>query len=183
MDCTVDSMVTTTPFFSPREGCQPRPNTSMEPSRPISPTRATTVEVPISRPTMRFRSDRLSIPATASTCRGMRRVAAPADCKTVGITHVYISNVVAALSHEFQRRCDEFVEPLVDLAAAEPHGHPVCQIELPGTAGIEPHCRQAQTGLLQPPLRRHITLRHFRFLALGTGQLRQLRGNVPLIGG
>ena len=29
IDCTVDSMLTTTPFFRPREGCEPRPITSM----------------------------------------------------------------------------------------------------------------------------------------------------------
>src|ERR1700752_3317716 len=34
MDCTVDSMLTTTPFLRPREGCEPRPNTSMAPSPP-----------------------------------------------------------------------------------------------------------------------------------------------------
>src|SRR5580698_7264561 len=183
MDCTVDSMFTTTPFLRPREGCDPRPNTSMEPSRPISPTSATTLEVPMSRPTMRFLSERLSIAATISACRRVWRVATPADRKTVCITHVYVCNVVAALSHEFQRRCDEFVESLIDLAAAEPHGDPVCQIELPGAAGIEPHCRQAQSRLLQPPLRCQITLRHFRLLAFGTGELRELRRDMPFIGG
>src|ERR1700756_4476322 len=124
MDCTVDSMLTTTPFLRPREGCEPRPSTSMEPSSPTSPTRATTLEVPMSRPTMRFRSDRLSIATTVSARRGMRRaaVATPPYCKTVCVTHVDIGNVVAALSHEFQRGGNEFVEPLIDLAAAEPHG-------------------------------------------------------------
>src|ERR1700722_3935021 len=115
MDCTVDSMFTTTPFLSPREGCDPRPNTSIEPSRPISPTSATTLEVPMSRPTMRFLSERLSIAATVLTFCPVRPASAPADCKTICITHVYVGNVVAALSHEFQRRCDYFVESFVDL--------------------------------------------------------------------
>ena len=61
IDCTVDSMLTTTPFLSPREGCEPMPSTSIEPSGPTSPTIATTLEVPMSRPTMRLRSARLSI--------------------------------------------------------------------------------------------------------------------------
>ena len=61
IDCTVDSMLTTTPFFRPREGCEPRPITSIAPSAPISPTSATTFEVPMSRPTIRFRSVRLAI--------------------------------------------------------------------------------------------------------------------------
>src|SRR5580700_10820549 len=131
---------------------------------------------------MRFLSERLSIATTVATCCRVRRAAAPADCKTVCITHVYVCNVVAALSHEFQRRSDEFVESLVDLAAAEPDGHAVGQVELPGAAGIEPHRRQAQSRLLQPPLGCQITLRHFRLLALGTGELRQLWRNMPLIG-
>ena len=29
IDCTVDSMLTTTPFFRPREGCEPMPITSI----------------------------------------------------------------------------------------------------------------------------------------------------------
>src|ERR1700689_4425812 len=125
MDCTVDSMFTTTPFFRPREGCDPRPNPPIEPSPPISPTRATTFEVPMSRPTMRFLSERLSIAATiAARCRMRRVVVAvgttPADCKTFCVTHVYVSYVVAALSHDLQRSGDEFVEPFIELAAAEP---------------------------------------------------------------
>src|SRR5580692_663738 len=116
MDCTVDSMLTTTPFFRPREGCEPRPNTSIWPSRPTSPTSATTFEVPMSRPTMRFLSERLSIAATIAAHRRMRRVvvavgaATPADRKTVCITHVYIRNVVAALSHDLHGGRYEFVE-------------------------------------------------------------------------
>ena len=59
IDCTVDSMLTTTPFFRPREGCTPMPITSMELSGATSPTSAATFEVPTSRPMMRFLSGRL----------------------------------------------------------------------------------------------------------------------------
>src|SRR5690606_19556930 len=51
------SMFTTTPFFRPREGCEPIPTTSIAPSGVISPTIATTLEVPMSKPTNRLRSD------------------------------------------------------------------------------------------------------------------------------
>ncbi len=61
IDCTVDSMLTTTPFFRPREGCTPMPITSMEPSEPTSPTSAAIFEVPTSRPMIRFLSGRLPI--------------------------------------------------------------------------------------------------------------------------
>src|SRR5690606_14732534 len=52
IDCTVDSIFTTTPFFMPRDGCEPIPTISSSPSVPISPTSATTLEVPISSPTI-----------------------------------------------------------------------------------------------------------------------------------
>src|SRR5690625_1325015 len=57
MDCTVDSILTTTPFFRPRDGCEPMPMTSTTPRGVTSPTMATTFEVPISSPTNRLRSD------------------------------------------------------------------------------------------------------------------------------
>src|SRR3954463_14663384 len=47
-------MLTTTPFFNPLESCWPRPITSWRPSDITSATTATTLEVPISRPTIRF---------------------------------------------------------------------------------------------------------------------------------
>src|SRR3569833_1663687 len=137
MDCTVDSMLTTTPFLRPREGCEPRPRTSMEPSRPTSPTKATTLEVPMSRPTNRNLSERLSIAATVPTRSGVRCSTAPADCKTICVSHVDIGNVIATLSHEFQRRRDEFFESLVDLASAEPYGDCVREIHFPRTTGIQ----------------------------------------------
>ena len=39
-------------FLRPRDGCVPRPITSIAPSAVISPTSATTLEVPMSRPTI-----------------------------------------------------------------------------------------------------------------------------------
>src|SRR5580658_6166105 len=52
MDCTVDSMSTTTPRLSPRDSCEPMPITSIGLPGEYSPTRATTLEVPISSPTI-----------------------------------------------------------------------------------------------------------------------------------
>ena len=54
MDSTVASMFTTTPFFNPLESCCPSPMTSCRPLGSTSATTATTFEVPISRPTIRF---------------------------------------------------------------------------------------------------------------------------------
>src|SRR5579872_2682144 len=179
IDCTVDSMLTTTPFFSPREGWEPMPSISIEPSRPTSPTSATTFEVPMSRPTMRFLSDRLSIPTTAffgAVCR-----APPADRESVGVPHVHVRDIAAALSHEPQSRIDEFVEPFVDLPPPQPHGDAVGQIEFPCAARIQPHRRQTQTGLDEPTLRSQIPLRDHRLLALRPRESCQLGWHVALV--
>ena len=47
-------MLTTTPFFRPRDGCVPMPMTLSAPSGVISATIATIFDVPMSRPTIRF---------------------------------------------------------------------------------------------------------------------------------
>src|SRR3970282_1911990 len=52
MALTVVSMLTTTPFFSPREGWLPMPMISKPPSGLISATMAAIFEVPTSRPTI-----------------------------------------------------------------------------------------------------------------------------------
>src|SRR5450830_411925 len=54
MDSTVASMLTTTPFFKPFDSCCPKPITSCLPSGMTSATTATILDVPISRPTIRF---------------------------------------------------------------------------------------------------------------------------------
>src|SRR5580658_6136884 len=180
IDCTVDSMLTTTPFFRPREGCEPNPNSSIEPSRPTSPTSATTLEVPMSRPTIRLRSARLSIVSTFA--RGaVRSGAAPADGKPVCVPHVHVGDVLAALADELERGLHEFFEALVHLAAAETHGHAVGKIKLPGAARIEAHGREAQPRLHQTAFGGEIALCHLRLLAGGTFQLGELRGDVARI--
>src|SRR3984957_12785200 len=180
IDCTVDSMFTTTPFLRPREGCEPRPRSSIEPSAPISPTSATTLEVPISRPTMRLRSVRLSI-VILTPPGAARRRAAPAYGKTVGVTHVHVRDVLTALAHELQRRTHESFEAFIHLVAPEAHTHPVGELELPGTAGVEAHRRKPQARLHEPPLRGEVALRHHGFLALRPLELRELGRNVPLL--
>ncbi len=54
IDSIVASILTTTPFFIPREGCLPIPITFNLPSLLISPTSATTFDVPISKATIMF---------------------------------------------------------------------------------------------------------------------------------
>src|SRR5215469_12170161 len=164
IDCTVDSMLTTTPFFSPRDGCEPTPSSSIEPSSPTSPTSDTTLEVPISRPTIRLRSARLSIVTTLDAL-AVRAVAAPADGKPVRVAHVHVGNVLAPLCDQLQRGAHEFLEALIDLASAQAHGDAVGEIELRGATRIEAHGGQAQPRLHEPPLGGEIALRDDRLLA------------------
>src|SRR5215469_18181585 len=100
-------MLTTTPFFRPREGCEPTPRSSIDPPAPTSPTSDTTLDVPMSRPTIRFRSERLSIAATFPPS-SVRRAAAPADGKTIRVTHVDVGDFLAALRDELERGAHEF---------------------------------------------------------------------------
>src|SRR5215469_2427540 len=174
-------MLTTTPFLRPREGCEPRPSSSIEPSSPTSPTSATTLEVPMSSPTMRLRSARLSI-VTARLPRANGRIDAPADGKPVRVPHVHVGNVLAALRDQLQRGADEFLEALIDLTPPEPHGDAVGEVDLPGAACIEPQRGEAQSGLEEPPLDGEVALRDCRLLPFRATELRQLRRNVPLVG-
>jgi hypothetical protein len=103
IDCVVDSMLTTTPFFSPREGCEPMPITSIAPSAPTSPTRATTFDVPMSRPTIRFLSERLAIRfhfLRSGSAGQARRPRAPAHREPVRVAHVDVIDVSGALSNQ-----------------------------------------------------------------------------------
>src|SRR5579864_2756963 len=137
MDCTVDSMLTTTPFFRPREGCEPTPITSMLPSAATSPTSATTFEVPISNPTIRLRSVRLDIARIAPVLCIPCTAAAPSDGEAVRVAHVDIGNVGGALRHNLGGRRHEGIEALVQLLATQPHGHAVVEIQLPRTARVQ----------------------------------------------
>src|SRR5262252_3130950 len=181
IDCTVDSMLTTTPFLRPREGCEPRPSSSIEPSSPTSPTSATTLEVPMSSPTMRLRSARLSI-VTARLPRATGGVAAPADGEPVRVPHIHVGDVLAALRDQLQRGVHEFLEALIDLPPSETHGHSVGEIDLPGSARIEAHRGQAQTRLQQAAFGSEVALRNQRLLPRWAFELRELRWHVPLGG-
>src|SRR5258707_7690392 len=177
MDCTVDSMLTTTPFFSPREGCEPRPMISMVPSTLSSPTSATTLEVPTSSPTTTVRSARLAIGLSlpGPLARGQpRRSAAPADGKTVAVAHVHVGDVGGALADHAQRHGEEACPALVNLLAPDAHHHAVVQLQFPGAACIEPERRQAQAGLHHPALQREKALHDLCGAAIGSAELRQL---------
>src|SRR5258708_39470951 len=100
-------MLTPAPFFRPGDGWLPMPMISNAPSDLTSPTMATTLLVPMSRPTMRLRSERLAIGGT----RGRRLGSAPADGEAVGIAHVHVRDVVQTMRDDLRGRADEAIEP------------------------------------------------------------------------
>src|SRR5665213_2323559 len=131
-------MFTTTPFFRPREGCEPMPITSIAPSGVISPTSASTLEVPMSSPTMTCLSDFLAIKMCRFPCdRHVAGATFPTDCKTVAVAHIHVGNVRGARSHQLRGRKHEAIESLIQLLPSQPHQHSVIEREVPGSARIQ----------------------------------------------
>src|SRR5271168_5262031 len=188
MDCTVDSMLTTTPFFRPREGWLPMPMISSAPSALISPTMATTLLVPMSRPTNKFRSERLAMyglqPLSVGVVAVLRRHRcryrwiAPSDGKAIRIAHVDVGNFVHTMRNDLRRGADEPIDALIDLTPSQAHRHPAVEVHLPGAALVETQRGNAQARLEHSPLDRQITLRDLGFGAVGATQVGQLRGHV-----
>src|SRR5450432_694711 len=180
IDCTVDSMLTTTPFLRPRDGCTPRPMASMEPSALCSPTSATTLEVPMSRPTITLRSIRLGIRGFTVRCGPGREscgTVPPANGEAVGVAHVDVGDVGGACRHQAQRHVGEAREALVDLPPAHAHADAVVEGQVPGAARIEMYGGQAHAGLDQLALDGEISRRDQRLGALRAGQQRQFGRN------
>src|SRR3984957_5441457 len=188
MDCTVDSMLTTTPFFKPREGWLPMPMISRTPSALISPTMATTLLVPMSRPTNRFRSERLAMNRLRPLDVGIigmlgryrcrdRRVA-PADGKAIGVAHVDIGNFIQAMRDDLRCGVDEALDALVDFAPSQTHRHSAVEIHLPGAARIQAQRRNAHTGIEHAALHGQIALGDLRLRAFRAAEARQFGGNV-----
>src|SRR5512140_2741516 len=176
IDCTVESMFTTTPFLRPREGCEPTPTTSIVPAAVSSPTIATTFEVPMSRPTMRFLSDFLGIwGRVLLRGHGQGRALVPAHAESVGVAHVYVSDLCCPLRHHRAGETDETVEASGHVLAAEPHHETVAELQRPRAALVETHARESQAGFEQPALGIEIELRDGALAAIGALQQRQLR--------
>src|SRR3984885_13360809 len=178
IDCTVDSIFTPTPFFRPREGWLPRPITSIEPSAVISPTSATTFEVPISSPTITFLSAFLTIAARLVVRRRPERrctvaAALPADREAVAVAHIHVSDVGRALTHQLRGREHEALEALIDRLPAQAHHHAVVERQVPGATGVEFERGEPQADFGQVTLRDQITCGDFLFRAGGPGELRQ----------
>src|SRR5699024_10307748 len=86
MESVVDSMITTMPFFMPREGALPRPIISNSPSVPGSAMMQATLEVPISNAPMRLFSGLLLIHSLQSGGG-----AHAAHRETIAVTQIHIT--------------------------------------------------------------------------------------------
>ena len=156
-------MSTTTPRFKPRDGFEPMPMTSSRSSAESSPTIATTFDVPMSRPTTSLRSSRLPIAQAPLHCRHSSnhcpapRRARPRDSPAVRRANRRRSRSCSARSTYStlfelggERRRDdveESIQPLVDVAAAEPDLLAAAEHEPPRAALVELQAARA-TGRL-----------------------------------
>src|ERR1700722_19553858 len=147
-------MLTTTPFFKPREGWLPMPITSIVPSCVISPTSASTFEVPISRPTMTCLSDFLAIDAhpigrgpLGRTPGQMAARGLPAHGKAIAVAHIDVGDVGGALAHELRGDRHEAREARVDLQPSEPDLHAIVEPQAQRATRIERQGNQAQAHL------------------------------------
>src|SRR5262245_30794723 len=144
---TVASMFTTTPFFRPLDSCPPIPTMSMRPSGNSSATTATTLEVPMSRATMRFLfSLAMSDPLVHLLARlGARRLrdllsCAPGrvDGEAVGVAKIDVVDAVSRLGERLGKGRDEareaFLDPVPVGVAPELDRKTVREPDLPGEA-------------------------------------------------
>src|SRR5690348_11997175 len=133
MEATVDSILTTTPFFRPREGCEPKPMISMLLSLLISPTSATTFDVPMSRPTIRLRSlFFLDIAPYPRILVGMITAAhpsgsSPANGKAIAVTHVHIRHIATACGNHRTGCTNESFQSCRGIFTTQSHFNTVAQ--------------------------------------------------------
>src|SRR5271155_4168927 len=126
-------MLTTTPFFSPRDGCAPRPMMLSRFSLVSSATIATIFEVPISRPTIRFLLSFTMFASLSHLSRRLARGIRHAHCEAVVVTQVDVidrcagacqrANRSRLIRREARQSLARFVSPEFDRkrgAAASP---------------------------------------------------------------
>src|SRR5690606_30724608 len=193
IDCTVDSMFTTTPRFSPRDGDEPKPMTSILPSGDSSPTIATTFDVPTSRPTSSFRSSRLATARALLADRLAHRelaagrvrlrlaravVVAPADGEAVRVAQVDVAHAMQLARERGGRNIEETVDAVLDVAPPEAHLLTRREHEPPRAALVEIERVDRKVRVDQPLAQLEVQARDLPLAAVGTEEPRQLREAV-----
>src|SRR5690554_1625983 len=144
IELTVDSILTTTPRFKPRDGCEPTPTISMVPCGVISPTRHTTLEVPISSAT-------IMLPAISPlTCIILSCSCAPANGHAIGISNVNLLYLLSLVSQTKPVDVQKAPQPGDQLLPTGHNTDAVIQLQSPGTTGF-----QRQTDQPQPIIGEH----------------------------
>src|SRR5699024_6908569 len=132
IESVVDSMFTTMPFFIPVEGAEPRPTISNSPSSPGSATMQATLEVPISRATMRFVSGLLLIPFLLGG-----RGACTADRKTIAIAQIHIAGCGQRGARLAEGKINKPLQTCCQMLAPEAQHQTVVQGGAPGPARVQ----------------------------------------------
>src|SRR5690348_15183038 len=193
IECTVDSMSTTAPFFMPREMCEPNPITSTGSPGRYSPTTATTFEVPISRPTtrclslLRFMGLNVSGRSMGFQARcgfgigcGLRRCGCfrPLHREAVAVTEVGIHEPAGPAAQELRHHRNETSQPLPGGIAPDDNRGAVGERELPAATLGQFHARHRQMERREVPLRLLIKREHVGDAIIRPRQMRQVRHGV-----
>src|SRR5450830_1425825 len=172
IDSTVASMLTTTPFFNPLDSDWPRPITSWRPSCNTSATTATTLEVPMSRPTIRFfASFVISFRLFFLSVQCSQYQSIRLQCQAVRITHVDIFNFLP-LQAFHQLRIDRnqpgnsFLQRRIAFRAPQLDRNTVVQLHGPGIPIRQGHGFRHDLDRRQP-IAELIETRHDFLLAAG----------------
>src|SRR2546427_220429 len=183
IDAIVASMLTTTPFLSPRDGCAPRPMMLSRFSAVTSATMATIFDVPMSRPTIRFL---LSFTMCAFLPRFARRPfreARHAHRKAVAIAQV---DVVDARAGAIERAdgarviLDEARQPVARRVAPEVDRErsTARRPQLPAAARRQTQLRDRERARFEDNAKFAVAQRDLRRAAVWTDELRQLAVEV-----
>src|SRR5690606_24517637 len=193
IDCTVDSMFTTTPRFSPRDGDDPKPTTSIFPSGDSSPTIATTFDVPTSRPTRSFRSSRLATARTLLAGGLVHRelagnaarpripgavFVAPTDREAVRVTEIHVLHAMQIARERGRRDVEEAIDAIVKVPPSEAHLLAGREHETPRAAVVEIERVDRQMRVDQPLAKLEINAGDLALAAVGAVEPRQLRAAV-----
>src|SRR3970040_626662 len=158
MALTVVSMLTTTPFFSPREGWLPMPMISKPPSGFTSATMAAIFEVPTSSPPISFllslallmRSSRpLSRLPPALRLRLLVTQLGDAHGEAIGVAQIHIVDTPPEPRERAVVNRDEAGEARFHLLAPEHERHSAFEFQLPGAARRNPHLYRRLADRLQ----------------------------------
>src|SRR6266498_2504765 len=183
IDAIVASMLTTTPFLSPRDGCAPRPMMLSRLSDVTSATLATIFDVPMSRPTIRFLLSFTMCALLPRFARRPFREPRHAHCKAVAIAQVDVVDArAAAIKRADGARviADEARQPVARRAAPEldRKRSAAPRPQLPAAARRQPQLGNRERARLEGNAEFAVAPGNLRRTAVRTDELRQLAVEV-----